>query len=327
MQRTLKKISVVVPMYNEQDTIAAFFEALLPIVNTLPDFDIICVSDGSVDDTVSMLTDLQKSIPQIHIIEFSRNFGKEAALLAGLQAATGCCVVPIDADLQHPPELIPQMVARWEAGVDMVIAVNKTRETSWLRKLTSKCFYRFFNAISQTDLVFHGLDYRLMDRSVVNVVSSLPEKSRFFKGLSSWATSNIETLTFDAKARAQGNSKWSMVSLWRFALDAITSFSSFPLRVWSYVGVVVSLVAFIYMMITVCQKLFFGIHISGYASLLVAILFLGGIQLLSLGIIGEYISRIYTETKNRSPFVIKQSLKAEVKSTADSKQNSIESVS
>ncbi len=304
--RQLQLLSIIVPIYNEEANLKIFFENLLPALEGLGSYEIICVCDGCKDNSLAILLELKAQIKSIKIIDFSRNFGKEAAVLAGLKLAKGDCAIPIDADLQHPPELIKSMLSRWQQGFDMIVAINSNRDTSWIRKLTSAVFYKLFNAISKNALIPHGLDYRLLDRSLVNIIIELPEKNRFFKGLSSWVTNNISTIEFEAKARKFGQSKWSLFSLWRFALDAVTSFSSFPLRIWSYLGAIISSISFIYMLIIIFQKIIWKISISGYASIMVVILFLGGIQLLSLGIIGEYISRIFIETKNRTPYVVKK---------------------
>lgn len=301
------QFSVVVPVHNEAQSIDVYLENVLPILKSMgATYECIFVNDGSSDETLARLIACQARVPEIVIVDLSRNFGKEAALTAGLSRAKGQVVVPMDVDLQHPPELLPQMYAKWQAGHRMVVAARRHRGDRFLKKSTAVGFYKVFNALSETNLVPHCVDFRLMDRSVVDALLAMPEKNRFLKGMSAWLVDQHEVIYYDQPDRAQGVTSWRMKTLWQLAVDAITSFSSLPLRIWSYVGIAISLLTFLYAFTVVIKKLVFGDPVTGYASLMVAILFLGGIQLISLGVIGEYVGRLYTEAKNRPLYIVRK---------------------
>lgn len=301
------RISIVCPMKNEAANLAAFFERLVPILQSVATvYEILCINDGSDDDTLPRLLALQAAHPQLRIVDFSRNFGKEAALTCGLDLAQGDVVVPMDADLQHPPETIPAMVLRWREGYEVVLAKREHRANeSWLRRSTANGFYRLHNKISEIDIPADVGDFRLMDRKVVDALKRLPERRRFMKGLFAWAGFRQTTVTFACAERHAGSSKFTGWRLWNFALEGITSFSTIPLRVWTYIGASIAMLALVYAAYLVVRTLIYGPDIPGYASLITAILFLGGLQLAGLGVLGEYIGRIYGEVKQRPIYLIR----------------------
>lgn len=301
-------ISIIIPVLNEEEAIPHFVE----VVEGLLDkshcrFELLFVNDGSTDSTSDVLHQLEMQDHKIRIIEFTRNFGKEAAVTAGLEYAEGDAVIPMDVDLQDPPELILQFIEKWQEGNDVVYGKRTRRNAEgWLRKTTAGLFYGSFNLLSPFNFPSNVGDYRLMDRSVVEVVKLLPEKNRFMKGLFAWTGFQAVEIPYQRPSRSKGKSKWNYWKLWNFALDGILNFSTIPLRIWTYVGGVIALGSFLYGMVIIGQKLIFGNDVPGYPSLMTCLLFLGGIQLLSLGIIGEYIARIFNEVKNRPLYVIKR---------------------
>lgn len=301
-------LSIVTPMLNEEASIDAFLSRLCPILeNTGLSWEIICIDDGSTDRTLERLREHHARDPRIKGLSLSRNFNKERALTAGLAHARGDAVIPIDADLQDPPEVIPELIARWQQGFDVVIAVRDNRDAdTWLKRATANGFYRFFNRMSRLRIPENTGDFRLMSRRAVDEVLRLPERNRFMKGLFAWVGFPTATVLYRRAERVQGNSTWTYWRLWNFALDGITAFSTVPLRVWSYFGLLTSAAAFLYALWIIFCTLFTGIQVPGYASLMVVMLFLGGIQLMSLGVIGEYVGRIYQESKGRPLYVIKE---------------------
>jgi glycosyltransferase involved in cell wall biosynthesis len=269
-------------------------------------YEIICINDGSKDNTIGRLIDYHHQNPAIKIVNLSRNFGKEIALSAGLDYATGAAVVPIDADLQDPPELIAEMVEKWREGYDAIYATRRSRhEETWLKRFSANAFYRTLNRISLVPIPHDTGDFRLLDRRVVDALKKMPERNRFMKGLFSWVGFKQTSIYFDRPARYQGETTWNYWRLWNFALDGITSFSFIPLKVWSYIGVLVAIPSFFYASFLVLRTLIFGIDLPGYASIMVAILFLGGVQLVSLGVIGEYLGRVYEEVKRRPLYLVR----------------------
>jgi polyisoprenyl-phosphate glycosyltransferase len=299
-------VSLVVPVYNEECSIGPFFETLEPILRELDcKFEILFVNDGSRDRTLDMLRTAKKRSPSIIILSLSRNFGKEAALTAGLDYAKGDVVIPIDVDLQDPPELIAVFVTRWRAGADIVYGTRRSRASDgMLKRASANCFYKVFNTLSPVKIPMNAGDYRLLDRRVVDEIKNLKERNRFMKGLMVWPGFRMEGVEFERQERASGKTSWSYWKLWNFALDGITSFSSLPLRLWLYVGGVISLLSFLYAVFIIIHFLIAGRDVPGYASLIVAIMFFGGIQLFSLGLIGEYIGRILNETKQRPIYIV-----------------------
>jgi glycosyltransferase involved in cell wall biosynthesis len=302
-------VSLVVPFYNEGQGVEAFFESVAPTLAGIPDvtFEIICIDDGSKDGTLARLLAAGRSDPRIKVIELSRNFGKEAALTAGLDAAAGDAVIPMDADLQDPPELIGPMIEKWRQGSDVVLARRVDRRSDSLTKRSSaNLFYKIHNRVSHVEIPSNVGDFRLMNRASVNALKQLPERQRFLKGMFAWVGFRTETIDYVRPTRATGKTKFSGWKLWNFALEGFTSFSSVPLRIWTYVGGISTLLTLVYLLFIVTRTLIFGIDVPGYASLLATILFFGSLQLLSVGILGEYIGRIYTESKQRPVYVIRQ---------------------
>jgi glycosyltransferase involved in cell wall biosynthesis len=305
-ERVEVDLSIVAPMYNEENNIDYFFNKLLSILNNLNmSYEIICVNDGSSDNTLEELLKFRQNNPLIKIINFSRNFGKEIALTAGLRYSCGKAVIPIDADLQDPPELIERLIAKWRENYDVVYAVRGKRYGETLiKRLTANLFYRFINRFSETPIPKNTGDFRLLDRRVVEVLNRIPERTRFMKGLFAWVGFRQTGLSYERQPRHLGKSKWSFWKLWNFAIDGITLFSTAGLKFWSYVGMVISILSFIYALFLISLVLIFGRDVPGYASIMVAILFLGGLQLISLGIIGEYLGRVYAEVKHRPLYII-----------------------
>ena len=303
-------LSLVVPMHNEQETISRFFEVVIPILNQVDDkWEIVSINDGSRDQTLAILKDIHARNSKIKIISLARNFGKENALTAGLQYACGQVVIPIDADLQDPPELIPEMVDKWRDGADVVLAIRKDRSfDSFFKKLTANLFYKFFSKISETEMVPNAGDFRLMDKSVVEALLTLPERNRFMKGLFAWLGFTQAKVYFSRPDREAGTTSWSFWKLWNFALDGITSFSTAPLRIWTYVGGVVSLSAFIFLTYRVIDTLLNGNPVAGYSSIVALILFFNGLMMLGMGVFGEYLARIFIEVKQRPLYIIKEKI-------------------
>jgi len=299
-------LSIIAPMYNEEANIEYFFEILIPVLIQLGlGYEIICVNDGSKDRTLEKLLAHHQNNPQIKIINFSRNFGKEIALTAGLHYASGKAIIPIDTDMQDPPELIAEMVQKWREGYDVVYAVRKQRlGESSLKRFTANVFYRFINFISDTPIPKNTGDFRLFDQRVVRALNRIPERTRFMKGLFAWVGYKQVGIEYERQPRHRGQTKWNYWKLWNFALDGVTLFSTFPLRLWSYIGIIISLLSLGYASFLVIRTLIYGKDVPGYASIMVAILFLGGLQLISLGVIGEYLGRVYAETKRRPLYII-----------------------
>ena len=307
--RKLKKISIIVPFYNESEVVERFYETLHPILNqnqTL-DFEVICVDDGSRDDTLKKLISISVIDCRFHVIELSRNFGKEAALTAGIDMAVGDAVIPIDADLQDPPSLIPVMIKEWSEGAEVVLARRTDRSSdSFIKRKSAEIFYRFHNILSTIQIPENVGDFRLMDRIVVDALKQFPENNRFMKGIFAWVGFKTVVVDYVRNPRISGSTKFSGWRLWNFALEGITSFSAAPLKFCLYIGVFGAFSTIIYAIFIISRTLIHGIELPGYASLLVAILFFGSIQLISIGLLGEYIGRIYMETKNRPIYLIRK---------------------
>ncbi len=309
MSEQHKKISIITPFYNEEEGVDYFYEALLPIFSQIEDieFEVICVDDGSRDATLNKLISVAEKDYRFSVIELSRNFGKEAALTAGIDAAAGDAIIPIDADLQDPPELIPEMIKEWRNGAEVVLARRIDRSSdSFLKRKTAEIFYRFHNSLSTIQIPENVGDFRLMDRIAVDALKQLPEQHRFMKGLFAWIGFKTVTLDYVRQPRITGTTKFSGWKLWNFALEGITGFSAAPLKFWSYLGGIGALVTFFYAIFIISRTLIYGVDIPGYASLLVAVLFFGSLQLISVGMLGEYIGRIYMETKHRPLYLIRK---------------------
>lgn len=301
-----KLVSLVIPVYNEDAVIALFLETLSPLLAKEPyTFEFIFVNDGSSDQTLEHLLLARSQDERVKIVNLSRNFGKEQALAAGFQTAAGDAVIPMDVDLQDPPELIHDFLRKWEEGYDVVIGVRRFRssDTAFKRK-SAELFYRLFKFLCNSTLVPNAGDYRLMNRAALDALNSMSERVRFTKGLYAWVGFRQTTVLYDRPARAAGYTKWNGWKLWNFALDGITGFSTFPLRIWSYVGMTVALGGFLYALILIARTLLYGGDLPGYPSLMVTVLTLGGLILMSLGVIGEYLGRVYEESKERPLYIV-----------------------
>ena len=301
------KVSLIVPVFNEEQAINLFYQAVrreLRLDRT--EVEIVFINDGSSDRTVEQATALAQADDQVMLINFSRNFGKEPALFAGLEYATGDAVIPMDVDLQDPISVIPLLIEQWQKGADVVLAKRRNRATdSYLKRHSASLFYHLLNRISYTRIEENVGDFRLMDRKVVDVIRTLPEHQLFMKGVLSWAGFNSVVVEYERARRVAGDSKFNGWKLWNLALEGVTSFSTVPLRLWTYVGGCVSIFAVLYAVYMVLDKIFFGNSVPGYPSLMTAILFLGGVQLIGIGVLGEYIGRIYIESKHRPRYVVK----------------------
>jgi glycosyltransferase involved in cell wall biosynthesis len=300
-------LSIVAPAYNEEKNLAAFVAAIIPVLESIGEtFEIIFVNDGSRDNTLGLLAAAASQDPRIKVVGLARNFGKDIALSAGLAHATGQAVIPIDCDLQHPPELIRELVAKWREGNDMVLGVRSKRdEEGLLRRSASRLYYKIMGWMTTVEIPPNAGDFRLIDRKIVDVINNMPERHRFMKGIFAWPGFKVASVEFQAHVRAnETRSSWSFFKLWSFALDGLFSFSTAPLKLWTYVGALSALGAFVYLVITVIQKIAFGISVPGYASLLIVVLFFNGLALISNGIQGEYIARIFDEVKGRPLFVV-----------------------
>jgi glycosyltransferase involved in cell wall biosynthesis len=307
--RDSKLVSIVTPFYNEKESIEAYFQNLCESIDSLSSFkfEILCIDDGSTDGTLAMLLKISELDPRLIVIEFSRNFGKEAALTAGLELARGDCVVILDADLQDPPSLIGEMLEVWNQGADVVLARRQSRKLDSLpKRVSAKVFYWLHNLISALQMPSNVGDFRLMSRQVVDSVNQLPERQRFMKGLFAWVGFQEAYVEYDRPIRSAGKTKFNGWKLWNFAIDGITSFSTIPLRLWSYLGLLIAILTSIYIIIILTKVLIYGVDVPGYASLLVVTLFLGSLQLIGIGVLGEYIGRIYMEAKQRPHYVIKK---------------------
>jgi glycosyltransferase involved in cell wall biosynthesis len=308
-----KLISIIAPFYNEGDCVEPFYLALRGVLDRIADirFEVICVDDGSRDETLPKLISLVDRDRRFSVIELSRNFGKEAALTAGLDAAKGDAVIPIDADLQDPPELIPALIAAWQEGADVVLARRSDRDADTLSKRhTARLFYRLHNRLSKVQIPQDVGDFRLMDKAVIEALKQLPERQRFMKGLFAWVGFKNAVVKYSRDPRNVGSTKYSWVSLLNLALEGVTSFSTAPLRLCTYAGSITAAVTFLYASYILMRTLIRGIDVPGYASLLVAILFLGSLQLIGIGLLGEYVGRIYMETKQRPRYLVRRLHKA-----------------
>lgn len=300
-------VSLVVPFYNESAGVAAFQAAITATIDAIQsvEFEIVCVDDGSRDDTLARLLAMIPHDGRFRVIELSRNFGREAALTAGIEAARGSAVIPMDADLQDPPHLIMRMVAAWRDGADVVLARRVDRAAdSFTRRKTAQFFYRFHNQVSSVKIPENVGDFRLMDRKVVDALARLPESQRFMKGLFAWVGFRQLAVPYAREPRLAGGSKFNYWRLWNLALEGITSFSTVPLRLATYIGVATALLAFIWGLVIVVRTLAWGDEVQGWPTMMTVILFLGGLQLVALGIIGEYLGRIYLETKQRPLYLV-----------------------
>ncbi|HLY57908.1 MAG TPA: glycosyltransferase family 2 protein [Stellaceae bacterium] len=301
-------LSIVVPMFNEAEGIDEFFGVVLEVARGVTeDFEFVCVNDGSGDDTWRRLVEWRAREPRIKIIDLARNFGKEAAITAGLWHSSGAAVIPIDADLQDPPQLIPVLMSKWREGYDVVLAQRGDRQSDHpVKRVTAVLFYDLMRRIGDVELPAQTGDFRLMDRRVVEAFKLLPERSRFLKGIFAWLGFRQTFVTYSRPPRAAGKSKWTPWKLWNFALDGIVSFTTMPLRIWTYMGILVALAAVAYIAEVIVKTLILGIDMPGYASLIVVLLFASGMNMIGFGILGEYIGRIFHEVKGRPVYLIRE---------------------
>ena len=303
---SLKIISIVAPMYNEQELLSIFFDAIEQCFSNIDyDYEVVCVNDGSSDNTYDLLKRRAERNARIKIVNLSKNYGKEIALTAGLDHASGNAAIPIDCDLQDPIEVIPTLIEKWEEGYDVVLArrIDRTSD-SFFKRFTSNIFYKLIDKISDIHIPSNVGDFRLIDRKVVCALSQFREKSRFMKGLFASLGFKETTIDYIRAPRAAGNTKWNYWKLYKLALEGIISFTSLPLKIWSYVGATVALGAFIYGFYLIFKTLILGVDTPGYASLMVVLLFMSGLILLCLGVVGEYLARIFIEIKGRPMYII-----------------------
>ena len=305
-------LSVIVPVKNEEGGVLPFVERVGAILDGIADaqgWEILFVDDGSTDATLAAIVAANLTDGRVRALSLSRNFGKEAALSAGLDHARGAAVIPMDVDMQDPPEVLPGMVAKWREGHEMVFGVRRCRDSDgWAKRVTASLYYRAHNMVSQDKIPENAGDFRLLDRKVVEVLRALPERNRFMKGLFAWAGFKQAAVEYDRVERETGTTKFSYWKLWTLALDGITSASTVPLRIWSYVGALVAVFALAYGTFLAVDTMMFGNPVPGYASIMVSVLFLGGVQLISLGVLGEYVGRILTETKQRPLYVVRDTV-------------------
>ena len=305
----MKTISILIPAYNEEPVLDKLFTRLANLANDTKDyaFEFLFINDGSKDETLNIIKGYAEKDDRVSYVNLSRNFGKEIGMIAGLDHATGDATVIIDADLQDPPELIPKMIELWEEGYDDVYAKRKSREgETWFKKFTSKTYYKTLQSVTRIPIQEDTGDFRLLDRRVVEALKQFRESQRNTKAMFSWVGFHKKEILYDRDPRAAGETKWNYLKLVELAIDGITSFTTAPLRIATYAGIVVSALTFVYLLFLVIRTIFFGTDLAGYPSMMAVILFLGGVQLLSLGIIGEYIGRIFNETKQRPLYLIEE---------------------
>lgn len=305
----MKKISLLIPAYNEHQVLTHLYQRLAKLANDNKsyEFEFLFVNDGSKDNTLDIIKNYASKDDRVSYVNLSRNFGKEIAMIAGLDHVTGDATVILDADLQDPPELIPKMIKFWEDGYDDVYAKRRSREgETWFKKSTSKLYYQILQRTTHIPIQQDTGDFRLLDRRCVEALKEIRESQRYTKGMFSWIGFNKKEITYDRDPRAAGETKWNYRKLFNFAIDGLTSFTTAPLRISSVAGILVSLSAFIYIIYLVFRTMMYGTDLAGYPSMMAVILFLGGVQLISLGIIGEYVGRIFNETKNRPLYFVEE---------------------
>ena len=305
----MKKVTILIPAYNEEEVLYTLYDRLENVINKLNnyEFEVLLINDGSKDNTLNILRELRKRDKRMCYINLSRNYGKETAMIAGLDYVTGDCCIILDADLQDPPELIEEMLKYWEQGYDDVYAKRKSRAgESFMKKFTSSLFYKMLQKSTRIPIQKNTGDFRLLDRRCVDALRKFRESERYTKGMFSWIGFNKKEILFDRDPRVAGSTKWNYWKLIDLAIEGITSFTTKPLRISSFLGVIISFCAFVYIVIIIARTLIMGEAVKGYPSLMAVILFLGGVQLLSLGIIGEYIGRVFNETKRRPLYFVEE---------------------
>ena len=306
-----KKISILVPCYNEEASLPLFYVELMKVMSDPKlseyDWELLLVNDGSKDKTLEVIRRLRETDDRVSYVDLSRNFGKEKAMLAGFDYVTGDCMIIMDADLQDPPTLIPEMVSWWEQGYDDIYAKRKSRgEESWLRKSFSLLFYKILQKTTKIEVLQNVGDFRLLDKSCIEVLRKIRESERYTKGMFCWIGFRKKEILFDRGDRVAGKSAWNFWSLFSLAIEGITSFTTSPLRISSIFGFIVSILAFVYMAFFLVKTWIFGDPVQGFPTLITVILFLGGVQLIAIGILGEYIARIFNETKNRPTYIARE---------------------
>lgn len=304
-----KKISVLIPFYNEEEVLPQLYERLAGVMDSMPEYDweAMLVNDGSKDRSLVAAARMHEQDKRFHYIDLSRNFGKETAMMAGFDHVTGDCVVIMDSDLQHPPEVIPEMVAEWENGYDDIYGQRLTRgKEPWLRKVLSLQYYKLLQKSTNIPILENTGDFRLLDRVCINALKSMRESNRYTKGMYCYVGFRKKGVPFKQEERAAGTTKWNFFKLFNLAVEGITSYTSAPLRMATVVGVVIALLALLYLVYVLIKAIAVGDPVAGYPTIIVSILFLGGLQLLFLGILGEYIGRIFTETKRRPVYFIRE---------------------
>lgn len=302
------ELSIVVPMFNEEDSIDLFFARVEPVAAAITaNYEIICVDDGSSDATFARLVEHRMRSANIKVLSLSRNFGKDIALSAGLNYANGNAIVPIDCDLQDPPELMQEMYQRLQEGYDVVFARRAERATdTWLKRVTAGLFYKVHNSVADVEIPHDTGDFRMFNCDVLEALKTVPEKTRFMKGLFAWVGFRQTSVEYARDARAAGQTKWRYWKLWNFALDGITEGSTLPLRIWTYFGGLIALSAFAYAGFILARTLIFGVEEPGYASLMIVVLMMGGINIVATGILGEYLGRVHIEVRNRPLYIVRE---------------------
>lgn len=308
MEDNKKLVSIVVPVFNEEGNIHELYRRLKKVMITLKYYyEAIFVDDGSKDKSLHLLKEISETDKQVKVISFSRNFGHQIAISAGMEYASGDAVIVMDADLQHPPELIPELINKWIEGFEIVSTIREDeKEIGFLKKFTASAFYKLINRISDTNIQANAPDFRLLDRKVINILKLMPERARFVRGLISWVGFKQTSIRFIADKRNAGATKYSLKKMLKFAFDGITAFSSFPLRIATHLGIIATAIPLPYTIYAIYIRLFTNLAVPGWTSILVAVVFLGGVQLITIGIIGEYIARIYDEVKGRPLYIINE---------------------
>lgn len=305
----MKEITLLIPAYNEEESIQPLIERLDEVTAEMPSykFNYLFINDGSTDETLCLLQEKSNTHSSVSYLDLSKNFGKETAMLAGLDYADGDAVIILDADLQHPPEVIQEMITYWEQGFEDIYALRKRQmETNKIRNILSELYYKVIQKMTKEKVYPNVGDFRLLDRKCVMALRELRESERYMKGMYSWIGFRKKEITYKEENRVAGESKWKFSELVKLAIDGVTSYSTVPLKIWSYIGVIISFLSFIFLFIEIIKTLIYGSGAAGYPTLLAAILFLGGIQLISLGVIGEYLGRVFIETKGRPVYFIRE---------------------